>query len=476
MNMIMKSMTVSIMSNKKKKLNRNIRVVFLVYFIMLLLLIGHILFFYFYRSFGIINTTSNPRVFIQDEDVIKGSIVDKNGYVLASSEEGNPNRIYLDYPENYSFAHILGFITNGGLGLEANYSLTLQKVDDEFTNRVKNLFTKDKLHGMNIRLTIDKDFQNYVYNELQVVDKGAVVAIEPSTGKILALASTPSFDPNNVDYTLDDTRYLNRVTQGLYPPGSIFKVISAITIMRNVEDYENQYYTCTGSITIDGATIDCYNNVAHGEVNLSRAIEQSCNTYFAYFGHQLGIEPLVETAIDLGFNKAINFDLQTKISTVSTEEMGTLEIMQTYIGQGNTLVTPLQMAMIYSGIANGGVIMKPYIVDAVLDEDMKVKEKVHPSIYNTSMSTKEAMELNEMLELVVEKGTARSLNDLTFKVAGKTGSAEVTSEVTHGWFAGYAPSDNPKIALAIIFEDSGGSKATLNTVGNIFEYYLENVL
>ncbi len=466
-----KKKMVNTMSDKKVK--RNIRIVFFVYFSILILLVMHITKFYLVDKFEIINTTLNPRVFIVKDDIIKGSILDKNNEVLAKSYEEGHGRIYLDYPQSLAFSHIVGFIIEGGLGLEANYSLTLQSLNNELIDRINNLISDKRLEGLNIKLTIDKEFQNFVYNEMKVVEKGAVVVIEPSTGKILAMVSMPSFNPNEIDYNVDDTRYLNRVVQGMYPPGSIFKVISALAIMRNVEDYENDFYECNGEISIDGATISCYNHNQHGKVNLSKAIEQSCNTYFAYQGNRLGIETLRETAENLGFNKVLNFDLTTKVSKITEDEVSTLKLMQTYIGQGDTLVTPLQMAVLYGGIANGGMAMSPYIVESVVDNEYNEVEKVTPKVINKEITSKEAEVINNMLVAVVEEGTAMSLNQLDYSIAGKTGSAEANSEVTHGWFAGYAPSDNPKIALCIIFEDSNGSKATMNTVKNIFEYYLK---
>lgn len=464
-------------SDEKNKVMRNIRLVFIFYFTILVLLVMHILNFYLVDKFEIVNRTLNPRVFLVEEDIVKGSILDRNNNVLASSEKDIDSRIYLEYPDYLSFSHILGFITNGGLGLEANYSLTLQKMDNEFLDRLENLFTSNDLHGQNIKLTIDGDFQKYVHSQISNVSGAAIVIMEPSTGKILALSSSPSFNPNEINYeqTNNDTKYLNRSVQGTYPPGSIFKILSALTIMRNDENYDEHYYTCTGSVTIDGATISCYNNNAHGEVNLSKAIEKSCNTYFANRGYELGIEPLDTVATSLGFNKAINFDLLTKISKISTDtDMSTLELMQTYIGQGNTLVTPFQMATIYSGIANGGIIMKPYLVESVLDEDMNEEKIVKPEILNSEITAEEAKILNEMFVSVVNSGTATTLSNLNFQVAGKTGSAEASNDETHGWFAGYAPADNPQIALAVIFEDSGGSSATMSTVYNIFDYYLNN--
>ncbi len=460
------------MWNDKKKIKRNIRVVFFIYFTVLVMLITHILKFYFVDTFELINKSLNPRVFAVKEDIVKGSILDKNNEELVYSN--GAERVYLNYPQYLSFAHILGFTTDGGLGLELNYSLLLQKLNNEFVDRLKKVFLDEQLNGLNIKLTIDKDFQDFVYNELKSTEKGAIVAIEPSTGKILAMASTPSFNPDDVEYDTDDTKYLNRAIQGTYPPGSIFKLVSGLTIMKNVPNYDDKFYNCTGEITIDGETISCFHHNAHGDVNLSRAIEKSCNTYFAYYSNELGIEPLTKTAESIGFNNVFKFDLITKTSTVTNDvDVSTFELMQTYIGQGNTLVTPLQMATMYSGIANGGIMMKPYIVEHTVNKNGDIIKTVKPEVINKQISTKNAEKINEMLISVVENGTAKSLNGLDFQVAGKTGSAEVGNGVTHGWFTGYAPSDDPQIAIAVIFEDSGSSFATMETVKNIFNYYLE---
>ncbi len=353
------------------KFKNKIRFIFIINLTFMLFIIISIIKFYREDSFGLVNKTLNPRVFIVDENVIKGSIYDSNGMEVAKTVDGR--RVYKKGIMGEAFFHLIGYVKEEGFGLESNYSLVLQKVGGELNQRI-NAIEEKNVYGNNLHLTIDGNMQKKAYEQIvQSGKNGSIIMLEPSTGKVIAMVSNPSVNYDNAKYKKsDEKKFLNRSTSGLYAPGSVFKVVSSITIMENRKDYENEKYMCIGHIDIEGNIIKCYNEVAHGEITLEDAIEQSCNTYFAYMGNEIGIDKLRETAEKLNFNDEFNFEIEVSKSKFTKEEVETSELMQTYIGQGKTLTTPLNMVTILGGVGNGGIMMKPYVIDYISDYRGKV--------------------------------------------------------------------------------------------------------
>lgn len=460
---------------KEKQLKNRIRIIFLINFIFLAFIVGNVVKFYIVDSSKIINNTLNPRVFINESNIKKGTIYNKNNLKLATSENGE--RVYLQGKENKAYFHTVGYITNEGFGLESSHSLVLQKT----TNELKQILEKkenEKIEGNNVHLTLDGNLQQLAYDELiKTNKKGAVVIMETSTGKILALTSTPSIENKDIEYDMDkEDKYLNRATSGLYTPGSVFKVVSALTIMEHITDYEQYNHDCVGSITVDGNTVKCFNEIAHGKINLKEAIEQSCNTYFVAKGLEIGMGKLLDKSIELEFFKQMEFPIRVSRSSINLGEDidNNWNVIQTYIGQGKTLVTPLHTAMIYAGIANGGIIMNPYIIDYISDYEGNIVDENRNRLLNKNIKLEEAEQLNEMLKGVVKIGTAKSLNKQSLKLAGKTGSAEVIDGKTNGWFAGYSPYDNPEISVVVLLEDVTKSSETFPLVEKLVEQYYKN--
>ena len=377
----------------------NIKKVFWFYLLLFLILIIYILFFSFFNSKKIIGNPYNPRVTkSQNNNVIRGSILDRNLNVLAETKD---NRVY-----NYDnvFAHTIGFINNGGYGIESKYNFDMQTLNNELIQRFNKEFNKDyKLKANSLVLTLDKDLQNFCYEKLK--DKnGAIIVMDSTTGKILAMVSSPSFNPNNIsndwNNLVNDTKnnpLINRATQGLYPPASVFKILTSATFIENYEDFENYTYTCKGYETFGDIKIECFDKKAHGNLNLEKALAVSCNSFFANLSNLITPEQLAETANKALFNNSLNFTLEYNKSSFTLNNTSPIdEIIQTYIGQGKTLVTPLHIALIGSSIANNGIMMTPYIVESKLDYKGNAIDKNLPKKLTNAFSIETAQTIKNM--------------------------------------------------------------------------------
>ena len=330
--------------------------------------------------------------------------------------------------------------------------------------------------------TLDAGLQVTAYNALG--DRwGAVVALEPSTGKILVQVSKPDFDPNTIaenwDWLVSDennSSLLDRATNGAYPPGSTFKVVMALDYFRTKGSFEGYSYLCQGSITLDDHTISCYNGTVHGQEDFYSAFASSCNCAFADMGSSIGASSMRKTAEDLLFNKKLPLSSYKKSSFTLDKDSPVPLIMQTAIGQGNTLVSPMHMALITSAVANGGILMKPYLIDQVKSVDGEIVKTTQPEVYKKLMTTNEANLLGKLMKNVVEYGTASALSGRGYTAAGKTGSAEFDENgSSHSWFIGYSNVDHPDLAVAVIVENGGtGSQAAVPIAGEIFDAYYFN--
>ncbi len=252
----------------------------------------------------------------------------------------------------------------------------------------------------------------------------------------------------------------NRASQGLYAPGSTFKIITLLEYMRENKDYEDFTFNCQGGLTQGDYTISCYGKTVHGEEDLREAFAKSCNGAFASIGLSLDSEAFKTTCEGLLFNTDLPVAIPSSKSSFAMESGAEdPEQMMTAIGQGKTMVSPLHMAMIVSSIANKGVLMRPYFLDCVESYTGGRVKTYRPSVYKNLMTEEEAGALKTYMEEVVVSGTGRGLNDLGFPVAGKTGTAEYSSDKTksHAWFAGFSDTGEKDIALCVVVEEMGSS-------------------
>lgn len=446
------------MNSSKKSIKR----IFILIILMFLLVIFYLLKIVVEDSKTIITNSYNPRINATDNSIKRGSIKDINGTVMAYSEKngGTYERKYVD--GIYS-AHVLGYTGVGKAGIEANQNFTLQKLDNETFQRVNAFLTGSEVEANSVVLTVDDNLQK-IGTDLLRTNKGAVVVIEVKTGRILCMVSKPNYDPQTVADNWDilreseDSPILNRATQGVYTPGSVFKIVTAIAAMRNISDIDSFTYNCTGEDSFKDKVIHCYNKTAHGEVNLTTAFAKSCNCYFSELGMKVGAAKLRETADSLGFNQNFIFDLDASKSTVQIGAKATeSELVETSIGQGKTTVTPLFMASLTAAIANDGLMMQPYIVDHIENYSGKTISTSLPNSKGNVISSDEAKKLKEMMVEVINDGTGFNAESQYFQMAGKTGTAENPNGADHLWFVGFAPSEDPEYAVAVVLENGDGS-------------------
>jgi len=471
------------MSKKKKsKINKEILLVAYVFIGLFALLIGYFGYFITFKSDQVINNPYNARLDSFSDRIVRGKILSNDGTVLAETkvdDNGSETRVY---PYGARFAHVIGYSASTKTGLEALGNYYLLSSHMNMAEQVVNQLSDVKNVGDNIVTTLNLDLQQVAYDALGN-NKGAIVVMEPDTGKILAMVSKPDYNPNEISAIWSDliaqenteANLLNRATQGLYPPGSTFKILTALEYMNeNPEGYAAYEYLCNSTIEVEGNSIRCYKNNVHGAVNLRSSFAKSCNTSFGNIGIHLNYDSFKNLAETFLFNKELPIPIAYKQSNFKLNGNSTTwDALQTSIGQGSTLVTPMHMALIVSSIANGGTLMNPYFIDRVENGNGDLVEKIFPSAYGTILDSSNAAALTDLMIAVVNEGTGSAVQSNQYQAAGKTGSAEFeTGKNSHAWFVGFAPADNPKVVVSIIVEEGGaGGSVAAPIAKKLFDSY-----
>ncbi|MDO4803231.1 MAG: penicillin-binding transpeptidase domain-containing protein [Lachnospiraceae bacterium] len=445
-------------------------------------LIIYLVYFNIYRRDEIQNSSYNRRQDTQAQYVVRGSILSSDGEVLAQTvvSDGEDLR---DYPCGRLFAHAVGYASHGKSGLEslANYDLLTSHCN--IIDRVISEFEGERNPGDNVVTTLSARLQQTCYNVLGDY-QGAILVMDPATGAILAMVSKPDFDPNTLNEDWDamvadesGSELVNRATQGLYPPGSVFKIITGLSYYQKYGALDGFAFTCQGELTIQDHTVHCSNGSVHGEEDLPLAFANSCNCAFSTIGLDLGADNLATTAGTLLFGKKLPCDLPYKKSRFTLkEEDGAPAMMQTAFGQGNTLVTPYHMGLVTAAIANGGVLMEPQLISQIVTSDGAIVRENKSSEYRRLLTENEARAMQSLMEGVVLRGTAAELSGLGYSVAGKTGSAEYYlgdgNIGTHSWFVGYSNVEDPDIVVVVLAENGGtGSQTAVPMAHQIFDAY-----
>ena len=433
------------------------------------------------KSQDIIRSPYNARQNSNAKRVTRGTIVDKNGNVLAKTDTAADGSETREYPYGNAFAHVVGYNVQGKSGIESLENYDLLTSDENFLIKLKNEFQDKKNMGDTVVTTLDADLQEAAYQALGE-KKGAVVVMEPKTGKILAMVSKPDFDPNTLAERWDDivsdensSVLLNRVTSGLYPPGSTFKIFTTLEYVHENSNYQDYSFDCEGELNVDGNEIHCYHKAVHGKETLKDSFANSCNTSFSNIGLSLDISRFRNFCEDMLFNKKLPGSLAgSKSSFTLTADADKGKIMQTAIGQGDTLVSPLHMVFVAGAIANHGVAMEPYVVDHVENDGGVHVKNYKEKEYGELLSASDAALLQDYMRGVVENGTGKKLNGQSYTAYGKTGSAEYNSAGdSHGWFVGYGSKEGYNdIAIAVVVEDGGsGSQSAVPVTKQIFDVY-----
>ena len=436
------------------------------------------------RANALNNDPRNARSLYHQLGAYRGAILASDGTVMAKSEPVNDAFKYLrTYSNGPLYAPVTGFFSinqTADRGLEASRSMLLNgEADSLIWQRAKAMLTGATDQGASIETSIDPKLQQVAYDQLGTRD-GAAVAIEVSTGRILAMVSTPSYDPNKL--ATHDTKaasqaynelsagqnspLINRATSQLYPPGSTFKTIVAATALES-GDYDTDTQIPAGaSYTLPGTSTNLTNTTAaangiDGKITLQDALTYSSNTAFAQLGVKLGQDKIAEQAKKLGYGSSITIDGTSSsgrpMKSVAAKFPDTLsddKVALASIGQGDVLSTPLQNAMVAAAIANDGKLMRPTLVDRVRASDLSTLSEATPEVMSTAFSSSTASKLNQMMQSVVEHD-APSLQLSGIKVAAKTGTAQIGSsnQTNDAWVIGFAPADNPKIAVSVVIHN-----------------------
>ncbi len=457
------------------------------------LVIFCVLFLCMFLYLGIFVSTSTVELFdnnynnrqeLQESNVLRGTIYAAGGEVLAESriDENGVERRY--YPYGTAFAHIVGYSVNGRMGIEDYANYYLMHSGATLSERVENDLENVKDPGYNVMSTLDATLQQVADESLGMYN-GAVIVTEAKTGRVLAMVSHPNFNPGSIKedweaITSDPggSQLLNRATQGLYPPGSTFKIITALEYYReNPTDWDEYEYTCNGSITHDDYRISCIYGTVHYDLDLESSFAKSCNSSFVNIGLSLDLDKWSDTMDSLYFNRRLPTDLLANYGRAYVGPQSTdYDIMQTSIGQGKTTITPLHLNMITQAIANGGEMLRPYVIDRIVDENGKVILAYTPQSAGMVMSHNESVFLTDMMTAVCEYGTARVLLNDNYTVAGKTGTAEFANDIneSHAWFTCFAPVDDPEICVTVIIEKAGtGVEYAVPLAKKILDVYFD---
>lgn len=450
---------------------------------MFLGLMGYVGHFLAVSREDVINNPYNARLDNFARTVERGKLLSSDGTVLAVTELGEDGSEIRRYPFGSLFSHVAGYSARGKTGLEALGNFYLLTSHTNPVSQLGEALTGRKHPGDQIVTTLDVELQKAASDALGD-RKGAVAAMEPDTGRILVMVSKPDFDPNAITDTWDSivseedgqARLMNRVTQGLYPPGSTFKIITLLEyIKEHPLDYDQFRFECNGQIEHGDYTLRCYHNTAHGSQTLAEAFANSCNGAFATLGLQLDKKGFRDTAQQLLFNGDQPLDLAYSRSRFSMgEDALDWEVLQTAIGQGMTQMTPMHCLMVTAAIANKGCLMNPYLIERVENVLGEPVKSFEPEAYAALMDEGQAEILKEMMIKVVTEGTGSAVRTESYTAAGKTGSAQFEEgERTHAWFTGFAPAENPRIAVTVIVEDGGSGGQTAAPVARqIFDIFL----
>jgi peptidoglycan glycosyltransferase len=434
----------------------------------------------------------NPRVVAWRTGRQRGPITSSDGTVLARStpSTADPNVFEREYLEGDLYSHSVGFasVLFGSRGIERTRSDVLVSNRDATISGVLNGLLGGDTKPRGVQLTLDHSLQSIAAEALGD-QKGSVVALDPTTGAILAMVSYPRFDPNSLigpsagaagteleDDPAEPLR--DRSIDQTYPPGSVFKVITTASGLDTGLVSPSSEFSDPQALELPGSssTIENYDGEvcrSGTTVTLEFAFVKSCNTVFAQLGMDLGGDQLGLTSESFGYNHHVPFEFDVLSSFFPPQ--GTIEdnlpaTAQNAIGQRDNRATPLLMAMMAGSVARNGTMMNPYLVAEVFTSDGSIEEKTDPTTWRRAMSPASAAVLADLMEQVVISGTGRKAAVPGVRVAGKTGTAQVTGKAPHAWFVGFgpvgAPPDTPQIAIAVVVESGGdfGESATGGTV------------
>jgi penicillin-binding protein A len=426
--------------------------------------------------------TANRRPLLEEQRIPRGLIRAADGSVIARnrSHGSGDNRTYSRLYETDLFSHAIGysFIERGRAGLERSRNAELTGEENEFKSIISELQSQDR-EGADVHTTLDLEAQRVALRGLGG-RRGSIVALEPQTGRVRVMVSVPGFDPNEIPdryrelNSAKDSPLFNRATQARYPPGSTFKVVTAAAALDSGKFTPDSVVDGSSPKTISGVPLANAGGQSFGPINLTDALTNSVNTVWAQVGERLGRATLERYMERFGFNQDPLLDYPDSEMSASgvRNAKGRLlgadagfDVGRVAIGQGGAegaiQVSPLQMALVAGAVGNGGKLMKPRLTDRVVAKDGRVKERIKPDQQSQVMSQKAAGQLAQMMGGVVREGTGTAAALEGIEVGGKTGTAEVDNATANqAWFIGFAPLDNPRMAIAVTVERTQGQGGT----------------
>ena len=427
----------------------------------------------------------NRRPLIEEQKIPRGLILAADGRTRLAQNRGHgrgENRTYTrTYPTGGLFAHPVGFsyLKNGQRGLESSRNEDLVGKENEFATILSGLESRDR-EGNDVVTNLDVKGTEAAVNGL-AGRKGAVVALEPSTGKVRVMVSLPEYDPNLIPSQIgrlnndrENQPLLNRTTQELYPPGSTFKVVTASAALDSGEITPDTTINASSPKTISGVPLANAGGEQFGDITATDALTNSVNTYWAQVGERIGRDTLVEYMRRFGFYENPQLDYPSSQMARSGVINGDgdyvddgFDVGRVAIGQGGLegeiRASPMQMALVAATVANRGRLMKPRLTDRIVHKDGRVKERIQPDLQSVVMKPEAAEQLAQMMSNVVEEGTGTAAALEGIQVAGKTGTAETgpNAEFTQAWFIGFAPVENPRMAVAVTIPNANGQGGTV---------------
>lgn len=417
----------------------------------------------------------NTRRAAQEMTADRGAIVTADGLTLAQSKPVGGGRFRRTYPMGPLAGHVVGYFTarygRSGIEASANETLLGRRNVASFTDLIDQAAGLP-VPGNDVILTIDSPTQKTAEKVLSG-QRGAVVALDPKSGAVLALASSPGYDPSKIEAEwkalngdAKGAPLVDRATTALYPPGSTFKVVTLTGYLANGVGTPATEYEAPATMIIGGGKVTNFQQRGYGTASVAEATTKSINTVYGQMGAALGAPRMVAQANSFGFDQKMPFDLPVRPSRMDRPaDMNTWETAWAACGQPvsstakparGPVATPMQMALVASGIATGGKVMKPYLVRAVTDPAGNRLSYTQPSQWLTATDGRTAATVNTLMVDVVENGSGARAQIDGIKVAGKTGTAEVSkSQEPHAWFIGFAPAENPTVAVAVVLENAG---------------------
>ncbi len=464
-------------------MNKPIRTISIFCLLLFLALMINASYLQYWKAGKLDDDPRNRRVLVASYSRERGAIlVGRNSPVAKSVKSDDEYKFQRTYPKPLEYAPITGWFSYySSTGTERTENDVLSGEDSRlFVTKLVDLLSNNAAQGGNVLLTIDPKAQDAAYRGLKALGpdvQGSVVALEPDTGKILAMVSLPSYDPNKlashdlgqVGDTFDrldkepSEPLLNRAIQTRLPPGSTFKVVTAAAAIDkglykaddNVPGGVTYQLPLTRGDTglIDNEGRSCGANGS--KIPFTLAMENSCNTSFAQIAEQVGPDDMLKTAEGFGFNSHYFDALQPQAESVFPTKLDDAQLGMTGFGQYDVSATPLQMAMVAAGIANGGTVMKPYLVDEEQSADLDVLDKTDPQELSRAVSSAAASEVTKLMVSTVDNGTAYPAAIPGISVAGKTGTAQTGTERSpYAWFISFAPADDPQVAVAVMIQNA----------------------